>query len=343
MTYALGDQTDRQLQQLIEERGGSTNADLIQEILTTGLKLVSDRPDRGDLKIVNTALKEIRHAFRVFAPYRGTRKVTTFGSARARPEEAAYQMTLQFAAEIVKRGFMTITGAGPGIMEAGNAGAGRPNTFGLGIRLPFEQSVNDAIRGDPKVINFKYFFTRKLIFVKESDALVLFPGGFGTMDEAFEVLTLIQTGKSKPMPVLCMDVPGGTYWPAWRDFLDQQMCSTGKISPSDLDLFELVDSVGDACDIVSHFYSNYHSSRNVGPRLVIRVQRPPSPQLIADLSQEFRDILADGSFQVAAALPEERRNEPELNHLPRIVCLFNRHAYGRLRAVIDRINADSTG
>jgi uncharacterized protein (TIGR00730 family) len=343
MTYAIGDQSDRQIRQLIAERGGSENADLIQEILTTGLKLLADRPDRGDLKIVNTALKEIRHAFRVFAPYRSTRKVTIFGSARALPDAPVYKMTLAFAAEIVKRGFMTITGAGPGIMEAGNAGAGRENTFGLGIRLPFEQSVNETMRGDPKVINFKYFFTRKLIFVKESDALVLFPGGFGTMDEAFEVLTLIQTGKTKPMPVLCMDVPGGDYWPAWRDFLDQQMCETGKISPSDLDLFEVVDSVPAACDIVSKFYSNYHSSRNVGPRLVIRVQRPPSPKLIAELSEEFRDILANGNFQVSEALPEERRNEPQLNHLPRIVCLFNRHAYGRLRAVIDRINADSAG
>ncbi len=340
MPYTLGKDADQKIKALIAENGGSQNADLIQEIITTGLKLAADHPDRGDLKMLNSAFKELRHALRVFAPYRDARKVTIFGSARSRPEEPVYQMAFDFAKEIVRRGFMTITGAGPGIMEAGNAGAARENTFGLGIRLPFEQSVNATIAGDPKVVNFKYFFTRKLIFVKETDALVLFPGGFGTMDEGFEVLTLIQTGKSKPMPVLCMDVPGGTYWPAWRDFLRDQMCAQGKISPADLDLFELVDSVKVSCDVISRFYRNYHSSRFVGARLVIRVQRFPTKELIADLNQQFSDILAGGSFQASEALPEERRNEPALNDLPRIVCEFDRHAYGRLRAVIDRINAD---
>jgi uncharacterized protein (TIGR00730 family) len=340
MTYTLGADVDQKIQALITEQGGSENADLIQEIITTGLKLIADHPDRGDLKILNTALKELRHSLRVFAPYRDARKVTIFGSARSRPEDPTCQMAHEFAARIVRRGFMTITGAGPGIMEAGNAGAGRENTFGLGIRLPFEQSVNSTMVGDPKVVNFKYFFTRKLIFVKETDALVLFPGGFGTMDEGFEVLTLIQTGKSKPMPVLCMDVPGGTFWPAWRKFLVDEMCAGGKIWPADLDLFELVDSVDTACDRISHFYRNYHSSRYVGGRLVIRVQRFPSKELIADLNREFSDILAGGGFQVSDVLPEERRNEPSLNDLPRIICQFNRHAYGRLRAVIDRINAD---
>jgi uncharacterized protein (TIGR00730 family) len=340
MTYTLGEEVDHKIKALIGEQGGSEHADLIQEIITTGLKLIADHPDRGDLKILNTALKELRHAMRVFAPYRDARKVTIFGSARSLPEDAVYQMAEEFAKQIARRGFMTITGAGPGIMEAGNAGAGRENTFGLGIRLPFEQSVNATIVGDPKVVNFKYFFTRKLIFVKETDALVLFPGGFGTMDEGFEVLTLIQTGKSKPMPVLCVDVPGGTFWPAWRQFLAEEMCGGGKISPADLDLFELTDSVAVACDRISHFYRNYHSSRYVGGRLVIRVQRFPSKDLIADLNKEFSDILAAGSFQVSEALPEERRNEPSLNDLPRIVSQFNRHGYGRLRALIDRINAD---
>ncbi len=340
MPYTLGETTDEKLRELIAAHGGSPHADLIQEILTTGLKLIGDRPDRGDLKIINTALKELRHALRVFAPYRDARKVTIFGSARSARGEPVYEMALDFAEKIVQRGFMTITGAGPGIMEAGNAGAGRDNTFGLGIRLPFEQSVNDSIAGDRKVVNFKYFFTRKLIFVKETDALVLFPGGYGTMDEAFEVLTLVQTGKSKPMPVLCLDVPGGTYWPAWRAFLHDHLCGTGKISAADLDLFELVDSVDMACDRISRFYRIYHSSRFVGPRLVIRVRSFPSKDLIADLNANFTDILAEGTFQVSAALPEERLNEPTLDDLPRIVCLFNRHGYGRLRAVIDRINTD---
>jgi hypothetical protein len=340
MPYTLGEATDQKLCELIATHGGSPHDDLIQEILTTGLKLIGDQPDRGDLKIINTALKELRHALRVFAPYRDTRKVTIFGSARSGREEPVYEMALEFAAKIVQRGFMTITGAGPGIMEAGNVGAGRDNTFGLGIRLPFEQSVNDSIAGDRKVVNFKYFFTRKLIFVKETDALVLFPGGYGTMDEAFEVLTLVQTGKSKLMPVLCLDVPGGTYWPAWQAFLRDHLCGTGKISAADLDLFELVDSVDIACDRISRFYRIYHSSRFVGPRLVIRVRSFPSKDLIADLNANYADILAEGTFQVAAALPEERQNEPELDDLPRIVCMFNRHGYGRLRAVIDRINAD---
>jgi uncharacterized protein (TIGR00730 family) len=310
MTYTLGDRTDQRLHELIRDRGGSENADLIQEILTTGLKLIDDHPERGDLKIINSALKEIRHAFRVFAPYRGTRKVTIFGSARSLRGDPVYDMAFEFAAKIVKRGFMTITGAGPGIMEAGNAGAGRENTFGLGIRLPFEQSVNEFILGDPKVVNFKYFFTRKLIFVKETDALVLLPGGFGTMDEGFEVLTLIQTGKAKPMPVLCMDVPGGSYWPAWRDFLDGEMCRSGRNSPADLELFELVDSVDFACDIITRFYRNYHSSRYVGPRLVIRVQSFPSKELISDLTREFSDILAEGGFQVSEACPKSAGTSP---------------------------------
>ncbi len=340
MSYSLGESTDRKLAKLIAEQGGSPHASLVREILITGLKLIGDAPDRGDLKIINAALKELRHALRVFAPYRDARKVTIFGSARSERDDPVYQMALDFSARIVQRGFMTITGAGPGIMEAGNIGAGRENTFGLGIRLPFEQSVNDSVAGDPKVVNFKYFFTRKLVFVKETDALVLFPGGFGTMDEAFEVLTLIQTGKSKPMPVLCLDVPGGTYWPAFRAFLADHLCATGKINDADLDLFELVDSVEVACDRISRFYRNYHSSRFVGPRLVIRVRNFPTKELIADLNQDYADILANGSFQVSETLPEERRNEPELNDLPRIVCPFNRHGYGRLRAVIDRINAD---
>ena len=203
MPYALDEQFDSQIRQLITDQGDTDSADLIREIITTGFKLVGDAADRGDLKIINTALKEIRHAFRVFLPYRDARKVSIFGSARVKRGEATYDLAYSFAERIVQRGFMTITGAGPGIMEAGNAGAGRDNTFGLGIRLPFEQTSNEFIEGDPKVINFKYFFTRKLIFVKETDALVLFPGGFGTLDESFETLTLVQTGKSKPVPVIC--------------------------------------------------------------------------------------------------------------------------------------------
>ncbi|MGD8396731.1 MAG: LOG family protein, partial [Candidatus Eiseniibacteriota bacterium] len=229
------------------------DAELIREIVTTGFKLIGDGADRGDLKIINHALKEIRHAFRVFRPYRGERKVSIFGSARVERDDPTYRLAHDFARAIADRGFMTITGAGPGIMEAGNAGAGREHTFGLGIRLPFEQSSNEFIEGDAKVINFKYFFTRKLIFVKETDALVLFPGGFGTMDEGFETLTLIQTGKSKPMPVLCMDVPGGTYWPAWLEWIESQLVRGGRISPDDVDLFKIMDSVDAACDEIVRF------------------------------------------------------------------------------------------
>jgi uncharacterized protein (TIGR00730 family) len=341
MPYALSEDVDNRLLQLIREQGDSENIDLIREILTTGLKLVSDQADRGDLKILNTALKEIRHSFRVFAPYRDSRKVTIFGSARMKPGQATYDLAFRFAESIVKRGFMTITGAGPGIMEAGNAGAGRDNTFGLGIRLPFEQSVNDFIEGDPKVINFKYFFTRKLIFVKETDALVLFPGGFGTMDEGFETLTLIQTGKSKPMPVICMDDEGGRYWHAWKDWIQNELVGGGTISPEDLGLFKIMHSVDEACDEIVHFYRNYHSMRFVGGQLVIRVKSFPSKELMDDLEQNYADILEEGgTFEVTKALPEEKRNEPELDDLPRIVCEFDRYSHGRLRAVIDRINSD---
>ncbi len=263
-----------------------------------------------------------------------------FGSARVKRGEANYDLAYSFAERIVQRGFMTITGAGPGIMEAGNAGAGRDNTFGLGIRLPFEQTSNEFIEGDPKVINFKYFFTRKLIFVKETDALVLFPGGFGTLDESFETLTLVQTGKSKPVPVICMDVEGGTYWHSWLEFLRGELVEGGRINAEDLDLFKITHSVDEACDEIVHFYRNYHSMRFVGPQLVLRVHRFPSKELMDDLAQNYADILDEGSFEVTKAFPEESRNEPELDDLPRIVCRFDRYSHGRLRAMIDRINSD---
>ncbi len=339
--YIIDETVDVQLRQLIRDQGGDPeNEDLIREILTTGLKLLSDKAVRGDLKIINTALKEIRHSFRVFQPYRDARKVTIFGSARTDPSHPAYKQAHTFAERIVARGFMTLTGAGPGIMEAGNAGAGRDHTFGLGIRLPFEQSFNPTIDGDKKAIHFKYFFTRKLAFVKETDALVLFPGGFGTMDEGFETFTLIQTGKAKPMPVLCLDVPGGTFWQGWLDFVKDDLLKGGYISPADLELFHITESVDEACDLIVRFYRNYHSLRFVDGDLVIRVRRFPSRELMVDLNKGYRDILESGRFEVTKALPDERENEPELNDLPRITCHFDRHGHGRLRAMIDRINED---
>jgi uncharacterized protein (TIGR00730 family) len=322
---------------LIQNVGETAHPELVTEIIETALNLVSDAADRGDLKVINNALKEMRHAFKIFAPYRNVRKVTLFGSARTQEWEPAYLQSVAFARAITEHGYMVITGAGEGVMKGGQAGAGREKSFGMNIRLPFEQVPNIYIRDDVKLITFKYFFTRKLSFIKETHALALFPGGFGTHDEGFETLTLLQTGKSNPLPVVLLDVPGGDFWKSWRDYVEKQLLGRGMISPEDMAFFRIADRVEQAVNEIVTFYRNYHSMRYVDELLVIRLQNPPSENLLECLNEEFADILEKDRIRSSPPLPSEV-NEPELLSLPRIVLHFNRRNYGRLRQMIDRIN-----
>jgi uncharacterized protein (TIGR00730 family) len=326
------------IQQLIEQHGGSDNADLVGEIMQTALRLADDKADRLDVKVITSALKELRYASKIFAPFRGQRKVTVFGSARTKPETAEYQQAVAFGKAIVDHGFMVITGGGEGIMGAAQHGAGRDKSFGLNIRLPFEQEPNIDIAGDRKLINFKYFFTRKLCFIKESDAIVLFPGGFGTHDEGFEALTLMQTGKSQPKPLVFVDRPRGNYWKTWWRFVEDQLLDEALISKEDLALFKVCDDVEEACKEIMHFYSNYHSCRYVKDAMVMRVKYPVTDNLLRTLNARFSGILVSGGqFRAAGPLPEEE-NEPELKALHRIVFPFNRTNFGRLRSLIDVVN-----
>jgi uncharacterized protein (TIGR00730 family) len=334
----LTNQDQALIDQLIQAHGGGENADLAADIIETALRLVDDKADRLDVKVITQALKEQRYASKVFAPYRDKRKVSVFGSARTRPETPEYQQAVAFGKAIVERGFMVITGGGEGIMGAAQRGAGRDNSFGLNIRLPFEQAPNEEILGDPKLINFKYFFTRKVCFIKESDAIVLFPGGFGTHDEGFEALTLMQTGKSQPKPLIFVDRPRGNYWKTWWRFVEDQLLDEALISKEDLAFFKVCDDVQEACDEIMHFYSNYHSLRYVNDALVIRVKHPVTEGLLRNLNNRFAGIcISGGKFQTSGPLPEEE-NEPDVRDLHRIVFPFNRTNFGRLRSLIDVIN-----
>lgn len=331
------EELDRQLWGLIDQVGPCDNRDLIHQMLVTALKLAKDNADRGDLKIMNSTLKEMRFTWKVYAPYRRQRKVSVFGSARTPEDHPDYTMCYEFSRQVAAAGFMTITGGGNGVMKAGNAGAGVENTFGANIRLPFEQASNSVIDNDKKVINFKYFFTRKLAFLKESHAVVCFPGGFGTHDEAFESLTLIQTGKSHLIPVVLVHPPGSRFWNSWEDYVLEHLLKPRLISPEDTALYLVTDSVELAVHEITHFYRRYHSSRYVGDNLVIRLLAPLRDQELQSLNEEFRDLLASGQFQQIAALPQEA-NDPDIAELPRLSFRFVKRRFGRLRQLINRIN-----
>lgn len=312
-------------------------ADLIQRIRDLTDKLAGDHTGRGDLKILSRTLQELRYAFKVFSPYRHRRKVTIFGSARTRPEQPAYHQAVAFSRRMAAEGWMVITGAASGIMEAGHVGAGRENSLGLNILLPFEQAANPVIAGDPKLVYMKYFFTRKLMFVKETSALCCLPGGFGTLDEGLEVLTLLQTGKRDMVPVVFLDEPQGEYWAAFQEFVTRQLLGRGMISPEDLSLYSITTDVDKAVGEILGFYRVYHSMRYVRRRLVLRLSHRPGPETIEHLNTAFADLLAEGRFELSGPLDEER-DEPELAALPRIVFTFNRSSFGRLRQMIDTLN-----
>lgn len=320
------------------QRGrGSLNEELIAEMMQAVLKLSRDETSRGDLKILNRALRELRYAFKVFAPYRGIRKVSIFGSTRVQEGDPYYQMAVRLGRRLAEEGYMVITGAGTGIMQAGHEGAGREKSFGVNIQLPSAQEPNRFIRGDSKLMTFHFFFTRKLIFVKEADAVVFFPGGYGTHDEAIEALTLAQTGKSQIVPILLVDLPDRGYWKEWEGFVRGRMLNQGFISGDDLNFFKIMEDIEGAIEEIKKFYRNYHSYRFVRQDLVLRSLHPPSPALIESLNRNFRDILTEGEVRATGPLSEEA-DDPETVSLPRLLVPFNRKGFGRLRKMIDVIN-----
>lgn len=329
---------DTVIDQLIDMVGGVQHAEIVREMILAALKAGQENGCRGDLKQMNATLKEMRFTGKVFCPYRTIRKVSVFGSARVTPDSPNYHLAQALGKELTGAGYMVITGGGPGIMQAVNEGAGPEHSFGVNIRLPFEQRPNPVIDGNPRYISYKYFFNRKVAFLKEAHAVVLFPGGFGTMDEAMETVTLLQTGKRYPFPLILIDSPGGTYWQRWLDFLKDNLLEPGFVSASDFDLFETVHSASDAVAHISRFYRNYHSLRFIGQTLVIRLQRKPEARTIETLETEFADLLVEGGrMQTAAAQPEEA-DDPDLAHLPRLMVDFNNADFGRLRKLIDRLN-----
>ncbi len=315
------------------------NQELIDEIKETADKLGRDQATRGDLKILSRALRELRYAFKVFTPYRKHRKVTIFGSARTQPEHEEYKQAVEFARQMAAEGWMALTGAGGGIMEAGHVGAGKEMSMGVNILLPFEQDANSIINDDEKLVHLKYFFTRKLLFVKEVHAIALFPGGFGTQDEGFETLTLVQTGKRDMMPIVFIDEPGGIYWKSWLEFISEQLLARELISPADMSLFLVTDDVDEAVEEILGFYSVYNSMRYVRNKLVLRLHCEPSDAFVERLNDEFGDIVERGRIEKTGVLKWEMDDE-HLQDLPRLAFRFNRQGIGRLREMIDVINSE---
>lgn len=338
--YEIGDKTiDGLIDELARKSGPAETEHLLREILTTAVKLGKESGDKGDLKLVNNALKELRYSFKIFAPYRDVKKVIIFGSARSKKTSAEYRMAEEFARKLTAKGYMVVTGGGPGVMEAGNKGAEAGKEFALNIRLPFEQKPNPYIDEKDKIINFKYFFTRKLTFVKETDATALFPGGFGTHDEGLEMLTLVQTGKSKPRPIVLMEPKGSAYWDAWKRYVTDHLLKNGFIKKDDLALFRIVKTVDEAIRYIENFHKVYHSIRYVAGLTVIRLHKELSLKTLKLINQKFKDILTGGEIRRSPPMDKEVQGNEYLS-LPRIAMHFNMRDYGKLCEMIHLINKD---
>ena len=312
-------------------------SDLIARIRESADKLERDGSTRGDLKLLSRAIRELRYAFKVFAPYRSNPKVTVFGSARTPCDDPNYLMAVEFGRQIAEQGWLVVTGAANGIMEAGHVGAGREKSMGLNIMLPFEQDANRIIEGDQKLVNMKYFFTRKLMFVKECHAVACFPGGFGTLDETLEVLTLLQTGKREMVPLVLIAAPGNDYWQGFHDYVVQQLLADAMISPEDLTLYRVTNDTQEAIEEIVNFYRIYNSMRYVGDRLVLRLHHAPSQELLSELNDLFAPIVVKGKIESSIALQVEN-DQPELADLPRLVFRFDRRSHGQLRSLINMLN-----
>lgn len=328
---------DDLVQQLLESSGATANRDVLRDILRTAAGLAGDGADRLDLKITAAALKEMRAAFAMFAPLRDTPKATIFGSARTRSDDPLYQQARDLARRLADDGWFVITGAGPGIMQAGAEGAGPERAIGISIQLPFEEQPSDILDSSDRLVAMKYFFTRKLMLIKESSAFICLPGGFGTQDETFELMTLLQTGKASPSPVVLLDVPGGTYWSHWVSYIDSELVAAGLVSPHDHELYLVTDDVVEAVAEVRRFWSVYHSIRWVGDQLVVRLRRAPDEQQLAALNERFGDLLVSGSIEATEPLQAEIGDDDQLD-LPRLVMRYDPRRAGRLRALIDALN-----
>lgn len=325
------------IETLMSQAGTIYHPKIVREMIIAVLKSGQEMAYPADLRMLNTTIKEMRYTHRVFSPYRNRRKVTIFGSARTEPHEPIYGKCVRFARGLADRGFMVITGGGGGIMQAGNEGAGSDNSFAANIRLPFEQAPNPVMYDNPRLITYKYFFNRKVAFVKETDAVAVFPGGFGTLDEAMEVCTLIQTGKTTPKPLVLVD-DEPSYWEPLFAFIKEKLLGRGLISAEDFSIFTITPDENEAIRVIESFYRTYHSIRFVGNRLVVRLTRELSDAQIQQLASEFPELLIDGTgIERTSPLPEEH-DEPELLHLHRLVLHFDHKHYGFLTAFINRIN-----
>ncbi len=329
---------DELINRLMALVGNVHHPEIVREMIIAALKAGLEDEERADLKLMNTTLKEMRFTAKIFGPYSSVKKVTVFGSARTGSDEPVYAMAQELGRELAASGYMVITGAGPGIMQAVNEGAGPEKSFGVNIRLPFEQRPNPVLEGNPRLITYKYFFNRKVAFLKEAHAIALFPGGFGTLDEAMETLTLVQTGKRDPLPLVLVDEPGGRYWAKWLRLFEDELLAQGYIMASDFNFFERVDSVSAAIERINHFYRRYHSLRHVDKQVVLRLTSEISTDAVRELNSLFKDMLVPaGRILLSGPLPEET-DEPEIAHLPRLILDFNSRDFGRLRSLIDMVN-----
>ncbi|KHK96215.1 hypothetical protein LK09_16425 [Microbacterium mangrovi] len=328
---------DEEFDRLIADAGITGNRALIRRILRAGIELGTDRTTRLDLKITAAAIEEMRDAFRLYAPYADVSKVTVFGSARTRPGTPLYAQARDVAASLAAQGWMVVTGAGPGIMQAATEGAGPGRSVGVSIRLPFEEKPNEAV-ADERHVSMKYFFTRKLMLMKESRGFVSLPGGFGTLDETFELLTLQQTGKAEPMPIVLLDRPDGTFWTALADYIEDELAASGTIAPDDMDRVLITDSVEAASAHIEGFWRNYDSLRWVGDLLVLRLKHAPTEAEVASLNREFAGLLATGTIAASDALPIEVADHDRAD-LPRLVLHLNQYKVGELYQLIRAVNA----
>ncbi len=335
-TSNQGASRERAIEAFLEQYAPGEHPELLADMMVTICRLARDGTGRGELKLLASAFKELRYAFKVFAPFAHTPKVSIFGSSRTPVGHPDYVQADKFARLMCEYGWMVITGAGDGIMRAGHDGAGRDASFGVAIRLPFEQATNTIIADDDKLVNFKYFFTRKLLFIKEASAVALFPGGFGTQDEGFEALTLIQTGKSGLVPIVLVDAPEGTYWQHWRTYVKAELLQTGMISQEDMHLFTVTDSAETAAKILSDFYRRYHSMRYVRDVLVLRLKSTLSDDALIELNDKYHLILTEGKIEQHAGPIEGE--DGEWPDLPRLTLKFNRKNYGNLRLMVNDIN-----
>ncbi len=324
------------IQSLLTDAGVSVDRELAADMILAALKLGRDEPGRGEMKLMARAFKELRYAFKIFKPYRQRRKVSLFGSARTPETHPNYLLARLFGKLLADSGFMVITGAGGGIMAAGHEGAGLDASFGVAIKLPFEQQTNSVIEGDPKLIHFRYFFSRKLVFVKETHAIALFPGGFGTHDEGFEVLTLVQTGRCDPLPIVLIEQPGGTYWREWDKFIRGELLGAGLISSEDTSLYFITHSAEEGVEHIRRLYRNYHSCRYVRDELFLRVRHAPTPDELARLNEQFGEICTSGKIEARKTqIIDEETLVPDF---PRVVLRFDRRSLAKLRLLIDQLN-----